>query len=745
MRGICFFESAGINRRLRAGLVALLFLTIHPENSLAQEQRPQSSPQSPPPSSQSLERKHDQQSQAEPDDVLRIHTDLVQTSVAVFDKRGKFVDNLRVGDFELRIDGKPYPVLFFDRVINGLAGASSETNQRSNPGVVITAPEDRTRTVLFFVDDLHLSAESVARTRKMLSNYIEQEMGENDEAVIASASGQLGFLQQLSSEKEVLRAAVERLKYRPQNLLDTDRPRMTVYQALAIERNDAAVLKYFEDVLLSDILAAQLRQNAQAAFQAAERMTRSRASRLIRQSDAVATQTLTALASAVRSSSQKAGRKLFVFVSDGFLVNNQNPDIRYRLQRITDAAVHAGAVVYTIQASGLNTTFPDASADVILVPGTGTGRVSGEDFAAQDPLTQLAADTGGKALLNANDLNPGVRRALQESNDYYLLAWRPETALSTSREFHRLEVGVKGRPDLSVLVQRGFFSDDKSAAMVPAKAEKPKPADDFQVEDLAAAIKGKLTGRPVQTSLMANYLDVPNHGARLSIMMQVDGATTDSGNGDKPGTVDVAGVIYNEAGKLIGSFVESLKPEKTPESQHITYLNQFDVKPGLYQVRGAARDSAGQTGMAMQWVKVPDLGSHSLALSSLLIGERELTHTPRSGDAVQFQKAQLKIDRRFVQNSRLRFLTFVYNAARDTINQSLRLNARVDLFQGNKAVVSTPTFVIETAGVEDLARIPYAGEFNLASLPKGHYRMRVTVIDLSAKAYASQETSFEIE
>jgi VWFA-related protein len=742
MRGICFFESAGINRRLLPGIVALLFLPIHPENSvLAQKQNPPGSPQS----SQGLERKLDEQSQEQSDEVVRVHTDLVQTSVAVFDKRGKFVDNLRAEDFELRIDGKPSPVLFFDRVINGVAGVSSTTNQHNNIGAAMTAPEDRTRTVLFFVDDLHLSAESIARTRKMLSNYIEQEMGENDEAVIASASGQLGFLQQLSSEKEVLRAAVERLKYRPQNFLDTDRPRMTVYQALAIERNDAEVLKYFEDVLLSDILAAQMRQNAKAAREAAERMTRSRAGRLIRQSDAVATQTLTALASAVRSSSQKSGRKLFVFVSDGFLVNSQNPDIRYRLQRITDAAVHAGAVVYTIQASGLNTTFPDASADVTLVPGTGTGRVTGEDFAVQDPLTELAADTGGKALLNANDLNPGVRRALQESNDYYLLAWRPETGFSTNKEFHRIEVGVKGHPDLSVLVQRGFFSDDKSAALVPAKAEKPKPSGDFQVEDLAAAIKGKLTSRTLQTSLMANYLDVPNHGARLSILMQVDRPAIESGSGDKPGTVDVAGVIYNESGKLIGSFVESLKPEKNSESQHLTYLNQFDVKPGLYQVRGATRDSAGLTGMAMQWVKVPDLGSHSLALSSLLIGERELTHTSGSGDALQFQKAQLKIDRRFVQNSRLRFLTFIYNAAPATGNQSPRLSARVDLFQGNKAVVSTPTFAIETNGVEDPARIPYAGEFNLASLPKGHYRMRVTVIDLSAKSYASQEASFEIE
>jgi hypothetical protein len=227
--------------------------------------------------------------------------------------------------------------------------------------------------------------------------------------------------------------------------------------------------------------------------------------------------------------------------------------------------------------------------------------------------------------------------------------------------------------------------------------------------------------------------------------MQVARATTESGNGPNAGIVEVAGVIYNDSGKVIASFVDSVKPEVGSESQHITYLNQFDVKPGLYQVRGAARAANGLTGMATQWVKVPDLGSNSLTLSSLLIGERELTHQPGSAAANQAQKAQLKIDRRFVQNSRLRFAAFIYNAARDATNQTTRLNARVDLFRGNKAVVSTPAVVVETGNVEDAARIPYAGEFNLASLPKGKYLMRVTVIDLNAKAYASQRTSFEIE
>jgi hypothetical protein len=149
--------------------------------------------------------------------------------------------------------------------------------------------------------------------------------------------------------------------------------------------------------------------------------------------------------------------------------------------------------------------------------------------------------------------------------------------------------------------------------------------------------------------------------------------------------------------------------------------------------------------VANQWVRLPDLASHRLSLSSLLMGERDITTADKTRDAVAFQKAQLKIDKRFVQGSRLRFLTFVYNAARGSADQSPQLEVRVELFHDNRALVSTSALAIETKGVEDPARIPYAGEFNLASLPKGRYLLRVTVSDRGAKTNAAQEATFEIE
>ncbi len=169
------------------------------------------------------------------EDVVRINTDLVQTDVMVFDKQGHFVNGLRAQDFELRIDGKLQPISFFDLVSAGSANEESQlAAARGSRSVKDNkAPDsddlDRGRMIFFYVDDLHLAANNLVSARKVLLNYLEKEMRQNDESGITSASGQIGFLQQLTDNKTVLRAAIERLKMRPYFVSDSERPSMTEY------------------------------------------------------------------------------------------------------------------------------------------------------------------------------------------------------------------------------------------------------------------------------------------------------------------------------------------------------------------------------------------------------------------------------------------------------------------------------------------------------------------------------------
>src|SRR6266498_2200879 len=129
-------------------------------------------------------------------DVVRVNTSLVQTDVMVFDKRGGFVDGLKREQFVLKVDGKLRDISFFERVA---AGSRNEEAQlaaargNSTSGKTGAVPLDRGRTVFFFIDDVHLSAGSMKQTRLLLQRFIDRDMGQNDEAAIASTSGQVGF------------------------------------------------------------------------------------------------------------------------------------------------------------------------------------------------------------------------------------------------------------------------------------------------------------------------------------------------------------------------------------------------------------------------------------------------------------------------------------------------------------------------------------------------------------------------
>ena len=99
-------------------------------------------------------------------DVLRINADLIQTELTVLDSKGRFVDGLTANQFELKVDGKPVPVSFFE-------GANPQKRVLADRARV--NPTERARTIIFFVDDLHLSALSVEPLRKGLLQFIDQK------------------------------------------------------------------------------------------------------------------------------------------------------------------------------------------------------------------------------------------------------------------------------------------------------------------------------------------------------------------------------------------------------------------------------------------------------------------------------------------------------------------------------------------------------------------------------------------
>jgi VWFA-related protein len=688
-------------------------------------------------------------------DVLRIFTQIVQTDVMVFDKEGHFVNGLKGSDFELRIDGTPKPIEFFEKVTAGsineevqiaAARGSSRPNRPIGP-----APLDRGRPIFFFVDDLHLDLGAMQMTRKLITRFIDQEMGQNDEAAIASASGQIGFLQQLTENKSVLHAALDRLKPRNSSVRDIERPPMTEYQGLLIDNFNHDVTDFFVE--------ATIRDNPGMARSTAEAIVTARARAMAQQGAAITTNTLAGLESLVKSANGLPGRKLLFFISGGFLLDDRNSDSRSRLQRITSAAARSGVVIYSMDARGLVASLSDASTDAAFdVSGRLQNASSGELIASQDSMNALAADTGGRAVFNTNSLAPGLGRALKETATYYLLAWKPDRESQQSK-FRKIEVKVVGRPDLTVQVRRGFFDREPESAKKKTEKSTPAKNDGAAAKSPEAELRKFLVApfpnRQIPVSLSLNYVNAPDKGLMLSTALQVPNEflTFVPTNGKQTAVVSLVGAVYDVTGNVGATFnnritIEARSVEATKDGRDLTYGYPVYVKPGLYQVRVAVRDDTnGHAGTAHGWIEVPDLSSNQLALSSLMMGLRtplaDTTNASTVADNIPNPVA-VSIDHNFAPNGFLRFLVITYNAALAPADSKPDIAIQVQVVRDQQPIITTPLKKLTTEGTTDVARIPYAAEVSLEGLPVGRYILQVTVVDRVAKKSATQQNRFEI-
>ncbi|MBA3321756.1 MAG: VWA domain-containing protein [Pyrinomonadaceae bacterium] len=702
---------------------------------------------------------------ASSDDIVRVETELIQTDVMVFDNQGRFVSGLKPEQFLLRVDGQPQQILFFERVTTGsvdeerqLAAARGGARPPKDQAGATIKPLDRGRSIFFFVDDLHLAPASSKRTRETLLNFINIEMTQNDEAAVSSASGRLGFLQQLTDEKAVLRAAVAKLNSASSSRgLDFERPHMSEYQALAVEGNNRDVLAVFTEYILRD--------NPLMRRDTAENIVRSRARNILQQSANFSSGTLGALESLVRSTSLLPGRKIIFFLSDGFFIDRNIGDTFDRLRRITDAAARAGVVIYTMDTQGLVTGQPDVSVDVPFDP---SGRLAindiGEVSAQQAPLFTLAADTGGRALVNTNNLERALTKAVKDSSVYYLLAWQPGAAQGEERKkakFRRIEVSIAGHPELKVQVRRGFFdapppsvTETKSGKKQTDGASKSVPAGRSapEAKALFEALLATYPKNALPISLTLNYLNTAGTEMQLACTVQVNVpplAPVAAGERTVE-RVELIGAVYDEGGKLVAPF-QNLLPI-TPEpagadgdgaTRRVISTQQMAIKPGLHQVRVAARHPAsGQIGSTTQWITIPDLKKGALALSSILIGERKAGQNLTADGSAP---VLITADRRFSRDSWLRLLFSSYNAKTNGAGGPPDLALQIQIFRDDQPVVTFPLKKIDVSAFTDFTFIPYAAELPLNDLPPGRYLLKLTVIDRIAKTSAAQQTKFVIE
>jgi len=691
---------------------------------------------------------------AQEPEVIRTKTELVQTAVTVLDKKGNFVDGLKSDQFELIVDGKPRQVAFFERIAAGSARESELA--ASGLGVNSNAPLPRPatvpgRTIVFFIDDLHLSPDSLNRTRMMLQHFLEREMSSKDTVAIASASGQIGFLEQFTNNRAVLDAAVARLlprMYDVHGYSAGNSTPMTEFMALSIDTNrtDTKVLNFYIEECMKGAATFKRARGALALIRAScETQVKNSARAVLMQAAQVTQNTYNSLESLMRSAQRAPGRKLAFFVSDGFLLDAgpHAATTRDKLDHVIDAAQRAGVVVYTIHSQGLvNDSFRDAGNQKPMDP---NGRLDlasiGELEAKQDALNALAAQTGGRALRGTNFFDKWVSNVLDETSNYYLVAWRPEKDEEKVPKFRHVKISVVGQPELTVRAPRGYVDGPKpeaNAATASNETKQAKPkTPDTEIRD---ALTNSFTTNGLPLLLSLTYLNTPANGLVVTSSMEIsNNGLTYGDDGKQAATIRLAGVVLNDKGKVAGSFRNQLNinPRKAGDTEGgVFYNHHTPLTPGIYQFRVAARDEkTGRVGSATQWIVIPDLSRNQLTLSSLLLGGQVIEDNKASSPQVQ-----LSVDHSFPRTEPLGYWIFVYNAKRDA-GGNPNLTVQTHVLRDGRAILTSPQRKVNNVG-PDPQRIPFGEELALKTLTPGRYDLKVTITDGVAGTSATQLADF---
>ena len=700
-------------------------------------QQPQPSPQTQKPAPPPLPTTPEVDSQ----DVVRITTSLVQVD-AVVTKDGKQVTDLGPEDFEVFEDNRPQTITNFSYISNvpeALASISSappaKSKDKTGPPVLpaVARPNDVRRTIALVVDDLGMSFESVARARNQARKFIDEQLQPNDLVAIVHTSGEVGALQQFTTDKRMLYHAIDRLRWHPCS-------RAGLYVFAPVGRDRVSV----------DAGCGGAR-NVQG--------------------------TLRVLKFIVEGMRELPGRKSLVLMSDYLPVETQDPGtftltpgdgdladdrVNYtaQLKKVAELAIRGSVVIYAVDTRGLAYTGITAMDDFkglspVVTARDLTNRVNSTlsmrsmaMVVGREGSALIAKETGGFLVRNSNDFD--LKRIADDQKGYYLLGYRP-TGETFNRKFHHLKVNVKRR-GLTVRTRNGFFGVSEEAArptaLTPADQMKKALMSPFGANDIAVRL----------TTMFTNFESGSLLRALLHIKAQ-DLVFVDSPDGAHKATFDLGIILFGENGRLADQqsrlVILNLHDDAYQNAlrEGIVYSFEAPMKhTGAFQFRVALRDqNSSRFGSAGQFIEIPNLTNGRLALSGLVV-LKDLPDQPTGNSQAPAETPGALSSgpavRQFRHGDKIIFAYSIYNAQPDAANRLPQLTAQTRIFRDGKAVFKTDPAPIELSPQVDLRRLPSIARLQLGTeFPPGDYVLQVIVTDRLAKEkqqVASQWIDFEI-
>ena len=703
----------------------------------------------------------------EPQDVVRVSTNLVQVDVVVT-KGGKHVKDLKLEDFEIREDGRLQQITNFAFVsVNSSPTSSTPGAPSGSETTRPPQPTDVKRTVAIVVDDLGMSFESMANLRQYLRKFVNESLRPNDLVAIIRTGGEVGALQQFTTDPRVLTSAIADLKWNPCSRVGA---RLITPERSLIKQTPP-----------EGALRGRLPPDRSPGSNQVTRPTTANESNPCSVGNSV-DYSISAIRFILRGMQDLPGRKSMVLIADNLPMERQEnapADFGFKrpvreyaniidvwtqatvyndgLSGLAEQAMRSSVVIYGVSSQRLQTTGVQP-ADEMAFPPQHMVRGRNSSDANQpnnNPLSRLMAsrsaelqknfdgaellakETGGFVIHNQNDF--AVDRVLEDQNGYYLIGYRPETE-TFKRQQHKIQVRVK-RGGFAVRTRAGFYGTTENATAGPTS----------DLERLSRALSSPFGASELTLRMTALFANDPLRGSMLRAFLVIDPKDltfATSPDGSRMVRLHLMGVLYRDNGIPVErpemNVSAALDAEGYERAQRDGLVYSLDVplkRPGAFQLRMAVRDLNSQRiGTAGQFVQAPSVVEGQLALSGILL----YVDAPSANANDELQRSLVL--RQFRQGASLVFGYTIYNAALDKKTGRPNLWTQTIVFRDSVKIYSSDRVAVADKDQTDLKRINAGARLQLGSaLTPGEYIVEIVVEDQVAKRTATQVTQFEVK
>ncbi len=637
-------------------------------------------------------------------------SNMVIVDVRVVDSAGRPVRGLTAEDFSLSEEGVTQAISYFREVSIPLPAAVEGAQGEQQPPVMPAArpaqeaatparaaspagagaagpatPEKRS-FILFFnlsamdPQDAHFVQEAARK-------FLETGFTPNDEAAVAVFDQSLSLLSNMTSDRDELLAAVNRLGQVSPEIDSSD------------ESSASASGEFLAD------------QTEFSLFETNEQ--------------------LYSLQSLTEAFGDLPGRKSILYFTPGLTADAIENTEQMRLT--TDDANRHNTSFYTVDSRGLVAPSPGGGAHRSGGGGTSifNGRASLGQLSSlatsQEGLTTLAADTGGYALLDDNDLQKIFGIAQEEASHYYLLGYRISEIPRDGR-FHRIEVRTR-RTGVRLTFRKGYYADKPYTALTSVERE----------QQLQQAIVDEIPSDDFNLEISSEYFPRAADRFQVSVILSFDFAELEQLSESENLNLEIVILARQPDGEVLAGVRDQveIKPNRNSGEPRFLYQNVLDLPAGSYELTAYVRDNRrGHLSSGRTSLSIPP-GDGRLLFGSLVLAQGTQPVGTSSGFSIKTGRLTTVLSNPLEIAGQLMIprLPAVFRP-RDTLYFHCKLLAlegerpsrfRIALRDADGHTVVTGPWLSLRPSTEDARGLECSGRTPLAGLAPGRYSLVVEI------------------